>query len=66
MTNNTFKKLNIFLDYDFNEFHTDKLRSLIEDENVSVDRFRYLCTMFASAEENNDPYWTPKYMESNN
>lgn len=39
MTNNTFKKLNIFLDYDFNEFHTEKLRSLIEDENVSVDRF---------------------------
>lgn len=66
MTDNTSNKLDIFLDYDLNEFHTEKLYSLIEDENVSVDRFRYLCAAFASAEENNDPYWTPKCMESDN
>ena len=43
MTNHSKEKLNIFRDYSFNYFHSEKLRKLIDNKNISIDRFRYLC-----------------------
>lgn len=62
MTNDSNKKLNIFVYYIFNSFHSEKLRKLIDDENISVERFRYLCSAISAAEEANEPYWLPKRM----
>jgi len=62
MTHNSKEKLNIFIDYSFNSFHSERLRNLIDDENISVDRFRYLCSVISAAEEENEPYWLPKSM----
>lgn len=62
MTNDSNKKLNIFIEYYFNSFHSERLRNLIDDENISVDRFRYLCSVISAAEEENEPYWLPKSM----
>lgn len=63
MKQEVFEKLNLYLDTELNEFHAEKLANLIEDENVSVGRFRYLCSIIASAEKNNKPNWLPKCME---
>lgn len=62
MTNDSNKKLNIFTHYSFNYFHSERLRNLIDDKNISVDRFRYLCSVISAAEEENEPYWLPKSM----
>lgn len=62
MTHNSKAKLNIFRDYSFNYFHSEKLRKLIDNENISIDRFRYLCSVISAAEKENEPYWLPKRM----
>lgn len=62
MTNHSKEKLNIFVYHTFNSFHSEKLRKLIDDENISVDRFRYLCSVISAAEEENEPCWLPKSM----
>ena len=45
MTNHSKEKRNIFIKYSFNYFHSEKLRKLIDNENISIDRFRYLCSV---------------------
>ena len=62
MTNVSKEKLNIFENYSFNYFHSEKLRKLINDKNVSIDRFRYLCSVITAAEKENEPFWLPKRM----
>lgn len=62
MTNGSNKKLNIFANYTFNSFHLEKLRNLIDDKNISIDRFRYLCSVMSAAEKENKPFWLPKRM----
>lgn len=62
MTHNSKEKLNIFTHYIFNSFHSEKLRNLIDDKNVSIDRFRYLCSVMSAAEKENEPFWLPKIM----
>jgi hypothetical protein len=62
MTNGSNKKLNIFANYTFNSFHLEKLRNLIDDKNISVDRFRYLCSAISTAEKEGETYWLPKSM----
>lgn len=39
MTNHSKEKRNIFIKYSFNYFHSEKLRKLIDNENISIDRF---------------------------
>ena len=62
MTNVSKEKLNIFKNYSFNYFHSEKLRKLINDKNVSIDRFSYLCSVITAAEKENEPFWLPKRM----
>ena len=62
MTNHSKEKRNIFIKYTFNYFHSEKLRKLIDNENISIDRFRYLCSVISAAEQENEPYWLPKRM----
>lgn len=62
MTNHSKEKRNIFIKYSFNYFHSEKLRKLIDNENISIDRFRYLCSVISGAEKENEPYWLPKRM----
>lgn len=62
MTNHSKEKLNIFAKCSFNAFHSEKLRKLIDNKNISIDRFRYLCSAISAAEKENEPYWLPKRM----
>ena len=62
MTNHSKEKRNIFIKYSFNYFHSEKLRKLIDNENISIDRFRCLCSVISAAEKENEPYWLPKRM----
>lgn len=62
MTNHSKEKRNIFIKYSFKYFHSEKLRKLIDNENISIDRFRYLCSVISAAEKENEPYWLPKRM----
>ena len=49
---------------DYNVFYTYQLLGAIQDEKVSMDRFRYLCSAFASAEAHDDHNWVPKNFNS--
>ena len=60
MTNHSKEKRNIFIKYCFNSFHSEKLRNFIDDKNISIDRFRYLCSVMSAAEKENEPFWLPK------
>lgn len=62
MTHNSKEKRNIFINYSFNSFHSERLRKLIDNKNISIDRFRYLCSAISAAEEENNPFWLPKNM----
>lgn len=62
MTNDSNKKRKIFTEDSFNSFHSEKLCKLIDDGSISVDRFRYLCSVISAAEKENEPYWLPKRM----
>lgn len=58
------EKINELLLKDYNVFYTYQLLGAIQDEKVSMDRFRYLCAAFASAEEHGDDNWVPKNFNS--
>ena len=58
------EKINELLLKEYNVFYTYQLLGAIQDEEVSMDRFRYLCSAFASAEANDDNSWVPRNFNS--